>query len=106
MRDKGSAKLEPSDFQAATESLKQTLSEFPIYSNVIESIYKHGINDVSNHCMLTPTLPVKPMLAKIEKAADDVLRRFEGKPFTCEFKYDGERSQIHFVREDDGTTKC
>ncbi|KAJ2081920.1 ATP-dependent DNA ligase Cdc17, partial [Coemansia sp. S100] len=56
--------------------------------------------------MLTPTLPVKPMLAKIEKAADDVLRRFEGKPFTCEFKYDGERSQIHFVREDDGTTKC
>ncbi|KAJ2035799.1 ATP-dependent DNA ligase Cdc17, partial [Coemansia sp. S2] len=102
--DKGSAKLEPSDFQAATESLKQTLSEFPIYSNVIESIYKHGINDVADHCMLTPTLPVKPMLAKIEKAADDVLRRFEGKPFTCEFKYDGERSQIHFVREDDGTT--
>ncbi|KAJ2887104.1 ATP-dependent DNA ligase Cdc17 [Coemansia aciculifera] len=104
--DKDSAKLGPSDFQAATESLKQTLSEFPIYSNVIESIYKHGIKGVADHCMLTPTLPVKPMLAKIEKAADDVLRRFEGKPFTCEFKYDGERSQIHFVREDDGTTKC
>ncbi|KAJ2827462.1 ATP-dependent DNA ligase Cdc17, partial [Coemansia furcata] len=95
--DKGSADISPSDFQAATESLKQILSEFPIYSNVIESIYKHGIRGVANHCMLTPTLPVKPMLAKIEKAADDVLRRFEGKPFTCEFKYDGERSQIHFV---------
>ncbi|KAJ2457912.1 ATP-dependent DNA ligase Cdc17, partial [Coemansia sp. RSA 2424] len=104
--DKGDAGIEPSDFQAATEGLKQILSEFPIYSSVIESIYKHGISGAAGHCMLTPTLPVKPMLAKIEKAAGDVLRRFEGKPFTCEFKYDGERSQIHYTREDDGTTKC
>ncbi|KAJ2909936.1 ATP-dependent DNA ligase Cdc17, partial [Coemansia aciculifera] len=104
--DKDNDSIDPSDFQAATESLKQVLSEFPIYSSVIESIYKHGISGAANHCMLTPTLPVKPMLAKIEKAADDVLRRFEGKPFTCEFKYDGERSQIHYTREDDGTAKC
>ncbi|KAJ1647399.1 ATP-dependent DNA ligase Cdc17 [Coemansia erecta] len=93
--------LEAEDFQQATENLKQVLSEFPVYTNVIDSIYKYGISDVVNHCMLTPTLPVKPMLAKIEKAADDILRRFEGKPFTCEFKYDGERSQIHFVRKDE-----
>ncbi|KAJ2384632.1 tRNA ligase, partial [Coemansia sp. RSA 2603] len=46
-----------------------------------------------------------PMLAKIEKAANDILRRFEGKPFTCEFKYDGERSQIHYVA-DGNDTKC
>ncbi|KAJ1868267.1 ATP-dependent DNA ligase Cdc17, partial [Coemansia sp. RSA 486] len=93
--------LEAEDFQQASESLKQVLSEFPVYTNVIDSIYKHGIYDIVNHCMLTPTLPVKPMLAKIEKAAGDILRRFEGKPFTCEFKYDGERSQIHFMRENE-----
>ncbi|KAJ2741877.1 ATP-dependent DNA ligase Cdc17 [Coemansia sp. BCRC 34301] len=104
--DKRDADIGPSDLQAATESLKQILSEFPIYSSVIASIYKYGISGAANHCMLMPTLPVKPMLAKIEKAAGDVLRRFEGKPFTCEFKYDGERSQIHYTREDDGTTKC
>ncbi|KAJ1932365.1 ATP-dependent DNA ligase Cdc17, partial [Kickxella alabastrina] len=96
--------LDSEDYQRATENLKQVLSEFPIYSNVIESIYQYGISDVINHCKLVPTLPVKPMLAKIEKAADDILRRFEGKPFTCEFKYDGERSQIHYVREGDKTT--
>ncbi|KAJ2476704.1 ATP-dependent DNA ligase Cdc17, partial [Coemansia sp. RSA 2320] len=106
--EKGEKKseLEASDFQNATESLKQVLSEFPIYSNVIESIYRYGISDIANHCMLTPTLPVKPMLAKIEKAADDILRRFEGKPFTCEFKYDGERNQVHYIREEDGSSKC
>ncbi|KAJ1869530.1 ATP-dependent DNA ligase Cdc17 [Coemansia sp. RSA 990] len=98
--------LQGEDFQQATENLKQVLSEFPMYDKVIESIYEHGISDVANHCMLTPTLPVKPMLAKIEKAADDVLRRFEGRPFTCEYKYDGERSQIHYVREADGSEQC
>ncbi|KAJ1848423.1 ATP-dependent DNA ligase Cdc17, partial [Coemansia sp. RSA 2708] len=98
--------LAASDFQQATEGLKQVLSEFPIYENVIESIYEHGISEIGNHCMLTPTLPVKPMLAKIEKAADDILRRFEGRPFTCEYKYDGERSQIHYVREEDGSEQC
>ncbi|KAJ1986480.1 ATP-dependent DNA ligase Cdc17 [Coemansia spiralis] len=100
------ADLGPADFQQATEGLKQVMSEFPIYDRIIDVIYKYGISDISNHCMLTPTLPVKPMLAKIEKAADDILRRFEGKPFTCEFKYDGERSQIHYVQESDGSTKC
>ncbi|KAJ2392950.1 ATP-dependent DNA ligase Cdc17 [Coemansia sp. RSA 2559] len=94
------------ELQKATEGLKQVMSEFPIYDSVIEAIYKYGISDIANHCMLTPTLPVKPMLAKIEKAADDILRRFEDKPFTCEFKYDGERSQIHYVQEDDGSARC
>ncbi|KAJ2851323.1 ATP-dependent DNA ligase Cdc17 [Coemansia brasiliensis] len=98
--------LQGEDFQQASENLKQVLSEFPIYDRVIESIYEHGISDVANHCMLTPTLPVKPMLAKIEKAAGDILRRFEGRPFTCEYKYDGERSQIHYVREADGSEQC
>ena len=34
------------------------------------------------------------MLAKPTKAIGEVLDKFEGKKFTCEYKYDGERAQV------------
>lgn len=80
--------------------LKTVFSELPSYEVIIPAMLKHGIFNLREVCKLQPGVPLKPMLAKPTKSITEVLDRFEGKDFTCEYKYDGERAQIHYVAPD------
>ncbi|KAF7320353.1 DNA ligase [Mycena kentingensis (nom. inval.)] len=87
--------------EEGSSMIKSVYSELPSYDQVIPALLEHGIEDLHDHCKLTPGVPLKPMLAKPTKAIGQVLDRFEDKRFTCEYKYDGERAQVHLL--EDGT---
>lgn len=82
------------------EQILTFISELPSYDVIIPAMLSHGILNLRDQCKLQPGVPLKPMLAKPTKAITEVLDRFEGQTFTCEYKYDGERAQIHYVAKD------
>ncbi|KAK4230837.1 hypothetical protein QBC38DRAFT_468006 [Podospora fimiseda] len=89
-----------SDIEKGEAILKTVYSELPSYDVIIPAMVEHGIMNLREYCKLRPGVPLKPMLANPTKAITEVLDRFEGRNFTCEYKYDGERAQIHYVAKD------
>jgi DNA ligase-1 len=89
--------------EAAVNIVKQSYSEVPSYDAVLDTALKVPLTRLHKECPFTPGIPVNPMLAKPTKSIQEVLKRLNGQEFTCEFKYDGERAQIH--RTPDGGLK-
>ncbi|KAG7395013.1 tRNA ligase [Phytophthora boehmeriae] len=94
--------------QVALAYVKKAFAECPSYNALVAAFYEvqeevptapflrvKDFSKVAEKCVLAPGTPVSPMLARPTKAYAMVFDRFEGKPFTCEYKYDGERAQIH-----------
>ncbi|CAR28769.1 ZYRO0F11572p [Zygosaccharomyces rouxii] len=97
--------VEPSDeaVDKAEQSIRDAFCQVPNYEIVINTCLEHGISQLHKHCQLTPGIPLKPMLAKPTKAITEVLDRFQGQLFVSEYKYDGERAQLHLLP--DGTMR-
>ncbi|KAJ0042140.1 hypothetical protein Pint_18689 [Pistacia integerrima] len=70
---------------------------------IIPSLMSKGIGFSSSALSMVPGVPIKPMLAKITNGVPQVLKLFQNKAFTCEYKYDGQRAQIH--KSPDGTVR-
>ncbi|KAG0213346.1 hypothetical protein BGX28_004684 [Mortierella sp. GBA30] len=87
------------ELEEAASIVKAVYSELPCYDLIVPALLKGDIAGLKDACKLTPGIPLKPMLAHPTKALTDILDRFENVAFTCEYKYDGERAQIHKLED-------
>ncbi|KAF9382853.1 hypothetical protein CPB97_006899 [Podila verticillata] len=87
------------ELEEAATVVKSVYSELPCYDMIVPALLSGDIEGLQKACKLTPGIPLKPMLAHPTKALTDILDRFENIAFTCEYKYDGERAQIHKLEQ-------
>ncbi|ERN19826.1 hypothetical protein AMTR_s00064p00190010 [Amborella trichopoda] len=86
-----------SRLEEAAKIVKQVYSVAPIYDKIVSALLSAGVRKLSDTCCFTLGVPVGPMLAKPTKGVSEILDKFQDTEFTCEYKYDGERAQIHYL---------
>ncbi|KAF9762826.1 DNA ligase 1 [Nosema granulosis] len=86
------AKMYPGEH---VENVKGAYYRRPDIELLIRTISEKGIENLSESFGMVPGIPLKPMLAQPTKDVSTAYKKVENKLFTCEYKYDGERVQIH-----------
>ncbi|KAF4589281.1 hypothetical protein GQ602_003170 [Ophiocordyceps camponoti-floridani] len=84
----------------AEEIVKACFARRPNYDDLVPALLETGsTEELLARCGLTLHVPLRPMLGSITRDLSDMLTKLQGRDFACEFKYDGQRAQIHCDQE-------
>ncbi|KAK4675147.1 hypothetical protein QC764_500880 [Podospora pseudoanserina] len=78
------------------ELVKASFARHPDYNDLIPVLLDIGISDeLPIRCGLNLHIPLRPMLGSITRDLSEMLTKLQGRDFACEYKYDGQRAQVH-----------
>lgn len=78
------------------ELIKASFARRPNYNDLVPCLLEVGITEeLLSRCGLALHIPLRPMLGSITRDLGDMLTKLQGRDFTCEHKYDGQRAQVH-----------
>ncbi|EMD37901.1 hypothetical protein CERSUDRAFT_65472 [Gelatoporia subvermispora B] len=92
-------------FQTAEALLKEVYVRHPNYDNIVKALLEVGLDGLAECLPLTIGVPLLPTLGSPTRSLDEIYDRLGLLPFTAEFKYDGQRAQIH-AHSLDGASSC
>jgi len=83
-------------YSPAEELVKACFARRPNYNDIVPTLLDIGIdNELLVRCGLAMHIPLRPMLGGITRDLGEMLTKLQGRDFSCEFKYDGQRAQVH-----------
>lgn len=78
------------------EIVKACFARRPNYNDLVPTLLEIGVCDeLLLRCGLSLHIPLRPMLGSITRDMGEMLTKLQGRDFSCEFKYDGQRAQVH-----------
>lgn len=97
---KNLAKLKKEDlaeiYSKNEEIVKACFARRPNYNDLIPALLEIGVCDeLLLRCGLALHIPLRPMLGSITRDMGEMLTKLQGRDFSCEYKYDGQRAQVH-----------
>ena len=83
-------------YARSEELVKASFARHPNYNDLVPCLLESGVSeDLLLKCGLTLHIPLLPMLGSITRDLTEMLTKLQGREFTCEYKYDGQRAQVH-----------
>jgi DNA ligase-1 len=78
------------------EIVKACFARRPNYNDLIPTLLEIGVcEELLLRCGLALHIPLRPMLGSITRDLGEMITKLQGRDFSCEFKYDGQRAQVH-----------
>ncbi|KAI0630379.1 ATP-dependent DNA ligase [Trametes polyzona] len=85
-------------FLQAEGAIKRVYVQHPNYDHIVGALLGGGLEGLAERLPLTIGVPLLPTLGSPTRSLDEIYDRLGLLPFTAEFKYDGQRAQIHASR--------
>ncbi|KAJ5588833.1 hypothetical protein N7537_011511 [Penicillium hordei] len=83
-------------YNNAEEIVKASYARHPNYNDMVPCLLEIGpTEELLARCGLTMHIPLRPMLGSITRDLSEMLTKLQGRDFSCEYKYDGQRAQVH-----------
>lgn len=85
-------------YKPGEELVKASFARRPNYNDLVPTLLELGVlrpDELLLRCGLSLHIPLRPMLGGITRDLNEMLLRLEGRDFACEYKYDGQRAQVH-----------
>ena len=83
-------------YSRGEEIVKACFARHPNYNDLVPALLEMGVSEeLLLRCGLGLHVPLRPMLGSITRDLGEMLTKLQGRDFSCEYKYDGQRAQVH-----------
>lgn len=79
----------------AERLLREVRARHPNFGSIVPALLSGGLSQLAIRVPMRVGTPLSPMLGSITRSLPAMFDKLGSRPFVCEFKYDGQRVQIH-----------